>query len=64
MEISISKTKTSTVSKEPLPCKLEVQRKVIEKAMKFKHLGVEVTSDGELQSEVKRQAYKTFWISK
>jgi hypothetical protein len=25
---------------------------------------VEVTSDGELQSEVKRQAYKTFWISK
>jgi hypothetical protein len=37
---------------------LEIQGKVIEQVINVKYLGVEVTSDGAQQSEVKHQAYK------
>jgi len=63
MKISISKTKTSTVSKEPLRCKLEVQGKIIEQVMNFKYSGVEVTSDVALQCEITYQACKAARLS-
>jgi hypothetical protein len=53
MEISNGNTKTLTVSNELLWCKFEVQEKIIEQVINIKYLGVEVTSDRALQSEVK-----------
>jgi hypothetical protein len=51
-----NKTKTATVYKEPLKCKLEVQGKMMEQIITLKYLGVEITSNGPLQSEVKHQS--------
>jgi hypothetical protein len=55
----MSKTKALTFSKQPLRNKLEVQVKV----MNFKYLGVEVTSDGSLQSGANHQAYEAARLS-
>jgi hypothetical protein len=58
MKVSTNKTETLTVCKGLQGYKLEIQVKMIEQVMSLKYLGVEITSNGTLQSEVKHQAYK------
>ena len=52
-----------TISKFPLRCKLELERKIIEQVMVIKYLGVEITSWGSLQNEVVHQANKAARIA-
>lgn len=53
MLISISKTEALIISKEPKRCKLAVYNKSINEVMKFKYLGVDITSDRCLLQKVK-----------
>lgn len=63
MKISLTKTKSMTISKLPLRCKLELERKIIEQVMTIRYLGVELTSWGALQNEVMYQANKAARIA-
>lgn len=58
MTISAQKTKCMTTSKEPLRCKLEVDGQVIQQEMKFKYLGIDITSYGNVEDEVRQQVAK------
>lgn len=40
MEISIEKSKSFTISNQPIKCKLEIERKMIEQLVSFKYLEV------------------------
>ena len=63
MLISISKTQCLTIAKEPLRCKLAVFGKGIEQIINFKYLGVTITSNRDLEKEVKAQTLKASLIS-
>ncbi|KAK9887098.1 hypothetical protein WA026_020042 [Henosepilachna vigintioctopunctata] len=63
MIISASKTKCMTTSKTPLRCKLEVDGKSIQQEMKFKYLGIEISSYGDVEAEVREQATKAARIA-
>lgn len=52
---STTKTKCMLTSKTLLKCKLEVYRKIIQQEMKFQHLGIEITSFGDVETEVREQ---------
>ncbi|XP_060524527.1 uncharacterized protein LOC132700944 [Cylas formicarius] len=58
MTISAQKTKCMTTSKEPLRCKLEVDGQVIQQEMKFKYLGIDITSYVNVVDEVRQQVAK------
>ncbi|XP_060522502.1 uncharacterized protein LOC132699671 [Cylas formicarius] len=58
MTISAQKTKCMTTSKEPLRCKLEVDGQVIQQEMEFKYLGIDITSYGNMEDEVRQQVAK------
>lgn len=58
MIISTEKTKTIVITKEPIRCKLEIENKIIEQLMDFKYLGINLSSYGDLVSEVKEQVTK------
>ena len=47
-----------TTSKEPLRCKLEINGEVIKQEMKFKYLGINITSYGNVEEEVREQVSK------
>ncbi|XP_055372045.1 uncharacterized protein LOC129606020 [Condylostylus longicornis] len=63
MKISVSKTKSMTISKDSLRCKLAIDGTIIEQVMSFNYLGVEVTSDRDSNREVRAQASKGAAIS-
>lgn len=58
MIISAEKTKCMTTFKEPLRYKLEVDGQVIQQEMKFKYLGIDTTSYGDIEDEVRQQVAK------
>lgn len=63
MEISIEKTKSVVISKEPRRCKLSIEGKTIEQVMSFKYLGIEISSNRNIKTEVKAQTNKAARIS-
>ncbi|GJQ86022.1 hypothetical protein Trydic_g14966 [Trypoxylus dichotomus] len=60
--INTDKTKCLITSKEQVRCKLEVDESLIEQANRFKHLGTDITSSGNLESEVREQTMKASQI--
>ena len=58
MQVSVEKTKSLVVSKEPIRCKLEFKKRMVEQVMAFKYLGCHLTSDRNLYNEVKDQAIR------
>ena len=63
MAISIEKTQSLTVNKEPKRCKLAANNQSIEQVMNFKYLGVNITSSRNLKKEVKAQTNRATMIS-
>jgi hypothetical protein len=63
MQISITKTKCMTFSKEPVRCKLALDNKTIEQVSEFKYLGVNVLSHSDVFEEVKNQATRASVVS-
>ena len=63
MQISTEKTKSLTLSREPVRCKLAVSNKSIEQVMSFNYLGVNITSNQNSTTEVKSQARNASMIS-
>ena len=63
MQVSVEKTKSLVVSKEPIRCKLEFKNRVVEQVMPFKYLGCHVTSDRNRYNEVKDQTIRGARIS-
>jgi len=63
MEVSTGKTKSMVISKDPIRCKLEIDKKIIEQVMKFNYLGVEISSERNSYKEVKHQVMKGARIS-
>lgn len=63
LTLSTKKTKTLTISKTPLRCKLQLYDEIVEQVMSFTYLGIQVTSHQDLEAEVKHQAIKASKIS-
>ncbi|XP_055389920.1 uncharacterized protein LOC129618916 [Condylostylus longicornis] len=63
MEISTEKTKSMTVSKDPVRCKLSINNHIIEQVFNFKYLGVNITSSRGNETETCAQAGKAAAIS-
>lgn len=53
MNISTTKTKAMITSRTPFRCKLERDNKFIQKEMKFKTLGIEISGYGDSGTEVR-----------
>lgn len=63
LTISVQKTESLTISKEPRRCKLAVYNQSVNQVMQFKYLGSIITSDRNLEEEVRDQKIKAFIIS-
>ena len=63
LKISPKKTKSLTISKELLRCKLQIYNTIIEQVLSFNYLGVQITSFRDLNTEVRHQAIKASKIS-
>lgn len=63
MQISLEKTESMVIAKEPTRCKLAVNDKPIHQCMQCTYLGVEITSSKNLQQEVRTQVNKASRIS-
>ena len=59
LTLSTKKTKTLTISQEPLRCKSQLYDKV----MSFTYLDIQITSHQDLETEVKTQSIKALRIS-
>jgi hypothetical protein len=46
MEMNVEKTKVMTISRQPLPVKIMIDQKQLEKLESFKYLGSILTNDG------------------
>uniref|UniRef100_A0A6P7FTG7 Uncharacterized protein LOC114332484 n=1 Tax=Diabrotica virgifera virgifera TaxID=50390 RepID=A0A6P7FTG7_DIAVI len=58
MTISAEKTKCMTTSKYPLRCKIEIDGKIIKQEARFRYLGIDITSYGDVKEEVRQQSLK------
>lgn len=58
MSISIPKTQTLVIAKEPRKCILAVYDKSVEQVMSFRYLGAHITSNRNLKEEVQKQTVK------
>ncbi|XP_044766305.1 uncharacterized protein LOC123322425 [Coccinella septempunctata] len=63
MSISISKTKSLTISKEPIRFKLALNDQPIEQVMSFEYLGIIASSSRNTYDEVKAQVNKAARVS-
>lgn len=63
MTISVQKTQSLTISKEPRRCKLAVYNKSVEQVMSFKYLGVNITSTRNLKQEAQNQTIMAARVS-
>lgn len=63
MQISVEKTESMVISKEPIRCKLAVDNKPIQQTKQCTYLGVEITNHKNLQEEARTQANKASRIS-
>ncbi|XP_044760217.1 uncharacterized protein LOC123317675 [Coccinella septempunctata] len=61
--ISVKKTKSFTVSREPRRCKLAIYDQSVEQLMSFKYLGANITSNRNLKNEVKAQTTRATLMS-
>ncbi|XP_050457558.1 uncharacterized protein LOC126854663 [Cataglyphis hispanica] len=61
--ISVPKTKSLVIAKEPIRCKLTINDEIIEQVMSFKYLGVEISSNQDRKKEVQGQIDKAARIS-
>lgn len=59
MKISIKKTKSMVISREPRRCKLVVDDNIIEQVSDFSYLGVKISSWGNLAGVVREQVNKS-----
>lgn len=64
MMISVQKTESLAISKEPRRWKLVVYNQSVDQVMRFKYLGVNITNDRNLREEVKDQTTKASIISR
>ena len=62
MVICVSKSKCMTTSKTPLRCKFEVGS-IIQQEMRFKYLGIELSSYGDVEAEVRKQTTRATKIA-
>jgi len=53
MQISIKKTKSPSISRNPRKCKLAIYDQSVEQEMSFKYLVANITSNRNLKDEVK-----------
>lgn len=51
-------TECVTTSRGSLRCKLEINAKIIEQVMKFDHLGKEISSNGNIENDVRKWVLK------
>lgn len=63
MVISIEKTRSMVIPKEPIRSKLVVNDEFIEQLMKLNYLGIEASSDRNIIRKVQTQADKANRIS-
>ena len=63
MAVSTSKTKTLTIAKEPVQCKLVVDDKLLEQVTTFKYLGGIISSDRNTDIGVRQQTDSAARIS-
>ncbi len=63
MEITLSKTKSLTISKNNIKCEIKLKDTTIEQVLKFSYLGVEISAKRDLKQEVKMQTMKAARIS-
>lgn len=63
MTISIEKTKSLVMSKDPIRCKLMVDGRTIEQVMQFNYLGSHITSCRNLIAETRQNSIKASKIS-
>ncbi|XP_055378925.1 uncharacterized protein LOC129610383 [Condylostylus longicornis] len=63
MKISIEKTKSMVIAKNPIRCKLVINNKSVEQVMKFNYLGVETTAYRDIKAEMSKQTNKASLIS-
>ena len=63
MSISIPKTKSMTISKKPIRCKLALNDQPIEQVMSFEYLGIIASSSRNTYDEVKTQVNKAARVS-
>ena len=63
LKISSKKTKTLTISREPVRCKLQLDNTIVEQVPSFNFLGIQITSSKIVSEEVRPQAIKASKIS-
>jgi hypothetical protein len=63
MEMSLSKTKSLTISRHNIKCEVKLRDTTIKQAPKFNYLGVEISAKRDLKQEVRMQATKATRIS-
>ncbi|CAG9830511.1 unnamed protein product [Diabrotica balteata] len=47
-----------TTSKYPLRCKIQIGGKIIKQKARFRYLGIDITSYGDVEEEVRQQSLK------
>jgi len=63
MEISLSKTKSLTISRNNMKCEVKLKGTTIEQVPKFNYLGAEISAKRDLKQELRVQATKAARIS-
>jgi len=63
MEISLSKTKSLSISRNKMKCEVKLKGTMIEQVPKFNYLGAEISAKRDLKQEVRVQATKGAGIS-
>jgi hypothetical protein len=53
MEISVEKTKTMRISKQPFPLQIKIDKKLVENVEEFNYLGSMITNDARCTREIK-----------
>ena len=74
MEISLSKTKSLTISRNNMKCEVKLKGTTTEQVPKFNYLGAEISAKRDLKQAVRVQAtkaarmsgclYSTIWFNK
>ena len=63
MVLSVDKTESLAIAKEPKRCKLAIYNQTVNQVMSFKYLGANITSNRDLKEEVRTQVTKATLIS-
>ncbi|KAH1028339.1 hypothetical protein HUJ05_001700 [Dendroctonus ponderosae] len=63
MTISINKTKSMTIAREPVGCKLAIENKIVEKVLQFKYIGIDLSSSHDPVKDLRIQINKAAAVS-